>query len=280
MTVQPFLSLNAQIQEDIHTLIRWCGLAWYLLGRVIVKIYASVVFRVDIRYKARIPGGVKILAANHPCTVDPFMLTTLIPEQISTLITEVLYKVPLCGPSLRFSGQIRVDFDNGRPSMEKALRFLKEGRTIGVFPEGGISPLEGGFKRAHTGMARLALSSGVPVIPVGISIDPARVRLLHSKVNGKLELGTWYLQGPYSITVGQPMVFLGDANDHERVRQVTAQIMQRIGELKQESADRLRSALTRPHRIRQPLRPAYWWNEVTVVFFASIRRLKWLLLDP
>jgi 1-acyl-sn-glycerol-3-phosphate acyltransferase len=142
---------------------------------------------------------------------------------------------------------------NGRAALEEAVQLLEKGRTVIIFPEGAISPLEGGFHRAHTGIARMALRTGVPVVPVGIGLDRERIRLVETEVDGKTEVGTWYLSGPYAMTVGEPMVFEGDVEDREYVREVSTQIMERIIQLAHRSTARVKAsqayandAITRP----------------------------------
>ena len=181
--------------------------AWFEAGRTIAKTYAWLMFRMDVSYQAPIPAGPKILAANHPCTIDPVMMTTLVPEPVSILILETLFKVPLFGASLKLAGHIRVDECNGKASLEEGLRHLKAGRTLGIFPEGVITPLGEELLPAHTGVARLAISSGAPVIPVGIYLDDRYIYHTNNKVQGEMEVGTWYFHGPYTMTVGEPMTF-------------------------------------------------------------------------
>jgi 1-acyl-sn-glycerol-3-phosphate acyltransferase len=246
MTYQQSLDYFTEIIKNYIDAGRMARKSWYYLGRQVVKSYASLLFTPDIVYHSPIPPGPKILVVNHPCTVDPFMLTLLVPDQVSTLILDTLFNIPVIGQSLRICEQIRVDSENGKPAMEKALKYVKEGRTLGVFPEGAISPIEGGYQRAHSGAARLALASGATVIPVGIHLDPRYIRLAYTKVKGKSELGTWYTHGPYAMTAGKPVVFCGDPNDRQQVAQVTDQIMQLIAEMEQESAQRILSAQTHP----------------------------------
>ena len=131
---------------------------------------------------------------------------------------------------------------NGRTAFEKAEQLLRAGRTIVIFPEGALSPGEGGFHQPHTGVARLALSTGAPVIPVGIHLERERIESIETEVGGRAETGRLYLQGPYAMTVGKPMSLSGDIEDREYVRSVSGRIMQRIMGLSQESALRIRAA--------------------------------------
>jgi 1-acyl-sn-glycerol-3-phosphate acyltransferase len=107
-----------------------------------------------------------------------------------------------------------------------------------IFPEGSISPLSGGFHPARSGVARIALASGAPVIPVGIYLDRNRIRSIHTQGKGNDEVGYWYLRGPYNMTVGSPEAYKGDCNDWTRVREVSSRVMRRIMDLAYESQDR------------------------------------------
>lgn len=228
----------------------WFRRAWYQLGRSVVRAAGRLLFDMDVVYHAPVPQGAKILAANHPSTTDPFIITTLVREHMSTLITEVLFRVPVVGASLRASGQIRVDFDNGKPALQQGIDCLHQGRTVGIFPEGAISPANG-FARAHSGAARLALSSGAVVVPVGIFIERQHLVRTVTRVNGKPEPAFWYLRGAYVITVGRPVAFHGSPDDREAVRQVTEQIMAQIGELTRQSQER--------YQARRWVRPSLAW---------------------
>ncbi len=130
---------------------------WYHLGRSLVAEYARWILKADIRQAAPLPEGPKILVANHPSTTDPAWVSVLVPEQATILIKEILFQVPLFGRSLRLSGHIPVGPGTGSRALEKAADLVRAGRTVVVFPEGEISPRKGGFQKAHTGAARLAL---------------------------------------------------------------------------------------------------------------------------
>jgi len=222
----------------------------YRSGRRVVDAYARLMFDMDVVPRAPLPEGPKIIAANHPTTTDPFLITVLERDQMSILISETLFKVPVFGRYLQQAGHVPVVAGNGRTAFEAAMRLLETGRTIGIFPEGAISPLDGGFHKAHTGAARLALSTGATVIPVGIHLQREHIRLIETKVDGEIEVGTWYLRGPYAMMVGEPMHFAGDVEDREYVRSVSDQIMQRIIHLAEQGGQRMRKAHVAMNRQR------------------------------
>ena len=213
--------------------------ALYQFGRPVVGLYARLMLNMDVLWHVPFPEGPKIIAPNHPSTTDPFLITLLSPEHTSILINETLFKVPMFGRYLRLAGHVPVVHGNGRVAYEEARRLLGVGRNVVVFPEGAISPLDGGFHKPHTGVARLALSAGAPVIPVGIHLQRERMRLVETMVDGRPEVGTWYLRGPYAVTVGEPMLLGGDIEDREYVRSTTKRIMRHIVWLAQQSVHRL-----------------------------------------
>ncbi len=229
------------------------GETWFELGRIFASLYTRVLFNQHIHYKAVLPAGPKILVANHPSTIDPVLMTLLVPERVSILIAARVFKVPYFGKSMRLAGHIEVPCGNGKKAIEDGLRALEAGRTIGVFPEGVISPADGGLAKAHTGAARLALASGVPVVPVGIALEQSRLWRRPTAIQDTEGDAAWYPSGPYGITIGEPVTFSGDAEDRELVSSVTEQIMQSIAAMSTESARRIRYAQIQASRTVRPI---------------------------
>ena len=215
---------------------------FYRLSRSLVDLYARSMLTMDVRQRAPLPDGPKILAANHPTTIDPFLIMLLASEQVSVLVTEGCFQIPLFGRLLLESGHVPVVRDSGGATVEAARRLLAQGRTVAIFPEGAISPSGGGFHAPHSGVARLAVSTGAPVIPVGIGLDRKRIRRIETSVAGQPDVITWYLPGPYVVTVGRPLSFHGDVGDWAHVRSVAEQVMQHIVHLAHESGRRVAQA--------------------------------------
>ncbi|MAT42218.1 MAG: hypothetical protein CL609_07745 [Anaerolineaceae bacterium] len=210
----------------------------YRLSRPVVKTYVGTMLDLDVEWKTPFPEGPKIIAANHPSTSDPFFVAALANQQSYILINQTLFKVPVFGKYLRKSGHIPVAAGNGPAAMEEALSRLADGSTIIIFPEGALSPERGGFCQPRTGVARLALASGAPVVPVGIHLDRSRIHAIKTEVEGKDEVGRWYIRGPYNMTVGRPLLFRGDVENRPYVRQVSTAIMQHIIEMAYQSRQR------------------------------------------
>ncbi len=218
------------------------------LMRVLIHSYARLMFRMDVQWNAPLPEGGKILAPNHPSTTDPFLVASLVSENPRILIDETLFKVSVLGTALRLMEHVPVIEGHGRIAYETAKWLLKTGHTVVLFPEGQISPLEGGFRAPHTGVVRLALEAGVPVVPIGIDLDRSRIKMVETRVQGHDEEGIWYLDGPYAMTVGEPLWLRGNVTDRTYVRTLSERLMHRIAHLAGQSARRL--AITQPTRAK------------------------------
>jgi 1-acyl-sn-glycerol-3-phosphate acyltransferase len=211
----------------------------YIFGRIFIRIFARVMLRLEIRCHADLPMGPKIFVANHPSATDPFLIHLVSSQPMSVLISANAFAVPVFGFFLRKMKQIPVKHGQGNLALEDAQRLLNEGGSVTIFPEGDFSPQEGGLRPPRTGAARLAISTGAPIIPVGIHLPRERSFCIRSNISGKPTLGYWYLRGPYQITVGQPMKFEGNAEDRDQVHKVSLNIMERIRLLAQESEKRM-----------------------------------------
>jgi 1-acyl-sn-glycerol-3-phosphate acyltransferase len=211
----------------------------FMVSKPVLTTYTNTLLNMDVLMHMPLPAGPKIIAANHPATTDPFYVATMLRQQSFILINNLLFQVPVLGTYLRASGHIPVKVGCGQEAIDTALEHLRNGHNIIIFPEGDLSPLEGGFQKPRTGVARLALLSGAPVIPVGVHLQRERVRLINSTVRGEVNIGRWYLSGPYHQTVGQALRFSGDVEDRDLVRSVAGRIMNRIIELSHESRNRM-----------------------------------------
>lgn len=158
---------------------------------------------------------------------------------ISVMIAAKVFSIPLLGAYMRKMEQICVSPGQGEKVLEQARQTLKTGRSVTIFPEGLISPAGGGFNPPRSGAARLALSSGVPVVPIGIYLSDKGCHRIPASVNGEPDMVTWYLHGPYAITIGKALHFHGDANDKDFVKKVSENIMQSIRALALDSQNRV-----------------------------------------
>ena len=220
----------------MHAILYW--LIWPLAHFLI-----RWMFDFDYVRHAELPPGPKVIVANHPTTIDPFIIAVSLAEPIHILITEPVFRAPLLGRYLRSAGHIPVELAEGRSAYNRALRLLQRGRTILVFPEGCLSPDEGGTNPARTGAARLALAAGVPIVPVGIYIARERTLIIQNNRMEARGRGKFVLDGPYKATQGKPLYVEGDIEDREVVKELSTWIMLRINSLVRESEQRVQALM-------------------------------------
>ena len=210
----------------------------YGLGRALAKALSGNGLRLDVRWRGPFPLGPKIVAINHPTSMDPLLVMTLSPEPIHFLTNGGLFRAPLLGAYLRLAGHLPLTGGNTRAIYERALALLARGGTLGIFPEGCIHHPDSGRRRGGSGAARLALRSGAPVVPVGIYLPAEGICLREYRVGGRVMCARWYWRGPCALTIGAPLWF----RRGEQVRGVTARIIEEITALAREGALRLERA--------------------------------------
>lgn len=120
-------------------------------------------------------SGPVILASNHLAVADSFYLPLVVSRRITFLAKSEYFtgkglKGRLTAWFYTVAGQVpidRTDADSAQAALVTAERILKQGKLLGMYPEGTRSP-DGRLYKGKTGMARLALETGVPVIPVAM----------------------------------------------------------------------------------------------------------------
>ena len=124
--------------------------------------------KMDISGQENIPTtGGAILAINHIGYLD-FALagTAVLPTKrfVRFMAKKEIFDNKIAGPLMRGMHHINVDRSNGSASFVAALRALRAGEIIGIFPEATISK-SFEINELKTGVVRLAMGAGVPVIP-------------------------------------------------------------------------------------------------------------------
>ncbi len=120
-------------------------------------------------------GGV-LLASNHLSFVDSVVIPCVVPRKVAFLAkSDYFTGTGLKGAAQRAwfegLGMLPVDRDDRKAaiaSLDTALAVLGRGEAFGIYPEGTRSR-DGRLYRGRTGVAHLALTAGVPVVPVGLT---------------------------------------------------------------------------------------------------------------
>lgn len=115
--------------------------------------------------------GPYIIAANHSSYLDHLILQTFWAKKFNKVIHFLAKKEHFQGLQKLWHIYFRaIPLDRqsgGEDALKKAIIYLKKGKIIGIYPE-GTRTLTGKLQKAKTGVARLALTAKVPVLPVGI----------------------------------------------------------------------------------------------------------------
>ncbi|NMC28936.1 MAG: 1-acyl-sn-glycerol-3-phosphate acyltransferase [Pelolinea sp.] len=190
-------------------------------GRTIMNIFARFFLEFNVHYEAPLAQGAKVFAPNHPTTTDPFLLSLVTEEPLIILVNKKIMQIPFIGKVIEQAGTIPVDKENGNGEeiIHRSIQILQQNFPIAIFPEGRLTPEVSHLSDLHTGVARIALSAEVPIVPVGIYVNPQFIRRYFFHRKYELDESRWLLHGKYYITIGQPLFFEGDVEDRELVRE-------------------------------------------------------------
>ena len=190
------------------------------------------VYRPEVTGAEHVPAdGPVILAANHVSFADEFFTPLGARRQVVYFAKAEYFNTPgLRGRAMaaffRGCGHVPVERADTRAAagvIDIGVEVLRSGRALGIFPEGTRSP-DGRLYKFRTGVARLALRSGAPVVPVGL-VGTRDVQPPDSK--------RWH-RAPVGVHFGAPLHF-GDRADEERssrvLREVTETIRTSVQEL-------------------------------------------------
>ena len=201
----------------------------YGVLRAFLTPFLMLAFRPKVKGLRNVPAsGPVIIASNHLSFSDSIFMPLVVPRKVTFLAKSEYFTSP--GPKgllkkLTFIalGQVPVDRSGGRRSeaaLITGLQILADNECLGIYPEGTRSP-DGRLYKGRTGIARLAIESGAPVIPVAMfnteKIQPT------GKVIPKIMR--------VKMVFGEPMFFEGDSSDLLYLRDVTDQIMKKIQEM-------------------------------------------------
>ncbi|MFC0598688.1 lysophospholipid acyltransferase family protein [Streptomyces palmae] len=203
------------------------------MSRIFLKATLGVLLRVLFRPRVegaeRIPqDGPVILAGNHVTFIDSMFLTLVVKRPVyfigkSEYVTGKGIKGRLMAWFFGAVGMVPVDRDGGHGGVAALMtgrRLLEEGKAFGIYPEGTRSP-DGRLYRGRTGIARLTLMTGAPVVPFAM-------------------LGTDKVQpggrgmpriAPVTVRIGEPLDFSryeGMDRDRYVLRAVTDEVMSEV----------------------------------------------------
>ncbi|MHB8470054.1 MAG: lysophospholipid acyltransferase family protein, partial [Gaiellaceae bacterium] len=140
-----------------------------VLDRVGFRPFMRWIYRMELVHAERIPAtGGCIVASNHESIVDPFILGVATPREIRYMAKSELFRRRWMAAAMRSFGAFPVERGGGdRVAFSDAAEMLRRGAVLGIFPQG--TSKQHAMRPWHRGAARLALTTGVPVVPVRLT---------------------------------------------------------------------------------------------------------------
>jgi 1-acyl-sn-glycerol-3-phosphate acyltransferase len=151
-------------------------MAYWIFKYILLGPLLAILGRPKVEGLEYVPqSGPAILASNHLAVMDSFYLPLVVRRRITFLAkSEYFTGTGFKGWWSRWFftavGQVPIDRSNAdaaQAALDTAERVLGDGKLLGMYPEGTRSP-DGRLYKGKTGLARLALDTGVPVIPVAM----------------------------------------------------------------------------------------------------------------
>ncbi|MFC0559861.1 lysophospholipid acyltransferase family protein [Halalkalibacter alkalisediminis] len=141
----------------------------YQFGRSVCRMFLSSSYKVEVRGKENIPNkGGTILCCNHIHNFDPPLLGSYIERQVHYMAKQELFEQPILKQLLPKLGAFPVRRGmSDKQALRTALKLLKEGNVLGLFPEGTRSK-DGQLQKGLSGAGFFALRTDAVVIPCAI----------------------------------------------------------------------------------------------------------------
>lgn len=201
----------------------------YGLLRAFLTPFLMVLFRPKVSGLRNVPvTGPVILASNHLSFSDSVFMPLVVPRKVTFLAKSEYFTSP--GPKgllkkLTFIalGQVPVDRSGGRRSeaaLITGLKVLSDGNCLGIYPEGTRSP-DGRLYKGRTGLVRLALESGAPIVPVAM-FDTDKIQPTGKVIPKIMRV---------KMIFGEPIYLKGDSTNLQLLRDLTDDLMRKIQEL-------------------------------------------------
>ena len=194
----------------------------YWVLKAILTPVLRLLFKVTADGPDHVPSdGPAILASNHLSFSDSIFLPLVLRRRITFVAKAEYFDDPKTAWFFRAVGQIPIRRGGGSASqraLDSAMDVLRDGGLFGIYPEGTRSP-DGRLYKGHTGVARLALKSGAPVIAV------AMIGTREAQPIGQVKPNFF---SPIGVRFSKPMRFdryAERADDPRALRQITDEIM-------------------------------------------------------
>ena len=199
-------------------------MSWfYYVVRLIVRMLLTLLTRWRVEGRENVPNqGALLVVANHINLADPPVLGVSLGRKVIFMAKKELFHFRVIGYFVRNLGAFPVHRGQlDKKALRQAQQVLADGLALVMFPE-GMRSRSGRLRTAFSGSALIALRSGAPILPVGITGT--------EKIRGL----TWFLHRPQiTVTIGHPFYLpsAGSKLTKGELAELTNSIMRRIAEL-------------------------------------------------
>lgn len=178
------------------------------------------VWRLDVIGAENVPVGPAIVVANHASLSDPFFLGAALERPLRFLTKRELWRYRIAGRLLDALGGIPVERRRGDlDAVASAARALEDGAAVAIFPQGTVlGPADRPWQR---GAARLALTTGAPIVPVAI-VGAAEVLRPRTRIPRLARV---------KVVIGSPIVVARTTPTIPASRELTGRIRDRVSAL-------------------------------------------------
>lgn len=207
-------------------------LRWRIIAAIAIQLF-EIVGRYRMRGLDRMPKrGAVVIAPNHVSNFDPLTTAYLVwrAGRVPRFLAKAsLFRVPVLGWLLRFTGQIPVERDGSGPDpLKAATRLIDEELAVIVYPEGTLTRDPGEWPmRGKFGAVRLALQHDIPLVPVA----HWGVQQILPRYGGRLRIVP---RSRVEMLVGEPLdlsPWRGRSADSAALAEATAVLMDEIARL-------------------------------------------------
>jgi len=181
----------------------------------------NILYDIEVVGVDNVPkDGALIACSNHMSNFDPILLGAFLPRHIHFMAKRELFKIPVVGQLMKLLGAFPVNREAVEiTSIKVALQTLKEGKTLGIFAQGGRETAALKEDEGKAGVAMFAVRGGAPVLPIGVQ-------------------GSFKIFTKLVVNIGKPMYFEeaeGKKMKSAELSVLTKRVMQEIKRLSVES---------------------------------------------
>jgi len=185
--------------------------------------------------------GGAVFAINHQSWLDAQVVTAACPRKIAFMAKSEFMDWPLLHHVIHLTDGVYVHRGGDDGALENAIHHLREGGSVGIFPEGTIPGEEDiprwdvepetGLLRGKSGVVRLAMRAGVPIVPVGVS---GTGKAFPPEAYPRLQQLPLVKPEPIEVRFGEPIYLKKRADEeisYEQLRGMTDRVMRAISHL-------------------------------------------------